>query len=446
VSPAIGVVEFGPNGERRERPLSIAKQGVSDRRGNKVFVDAAQPADEARIVRDLNLGLPTVIRMTVFRPQPGCFAQRSPFRRTAIPRPIQVRAGAGIRSNVVPSEHNLVEVALDFGPPELLLQGPSYVLRRDNPSIRVWANPCRIGEVLFNNSASPIQQGPGTSPGRTVWVEWVNPIYNRDAEATLTFEARNRQNNALMAHDSVRFHILNSVVIMIGGRNQLPQDPPNPEVGVSVIARELYAVDGYDVQMFAEAEQTKRRLHAVFGNPPVRPDPSDPNAGAGPAFDAVVDAVNNRGVTSIALVGYSWGGGAVFNLASRLVLVGVGGQFLPVAIVRPFRVGFTAYIDAIQHNQGLPQAETRRPFASQFHANYFEQFAAPEDAGGSDVHGSPVPGSNFELNVNRVPWGRNLNHYSIDDDLGGDEIEDLGIAGRRVLEGIRSQLVARVGR
>jgi hypothetical protein len=95
---------------------------------------------------------------------------------------------------------------------------------------------------------------------------------------------------------------------------------------------------------------------------------------------------------------------------------------------------------------GVPTPATVKP-PVRFHANYFEEIGAPDDAGGREIHGAPVLGTNVEnVNVNSFDWGSNLNHYTIDDDWSGVQAERLGMAGHRVLEGIRRELTSRVSR
>jgi hypothetical protein len=320
-----------------------------------------------------------------------------PFQRTPVPAATEDTVGAGIRSNgddddgdsvrdwddaQVAAENDLIEISLDFGLQQVP-QGISYFLRRSNANVRVWDSNTKGGSVLNANNEQEIPFAPGLS----LWVEWVNATFGT-ADAVLTFEARDAATQAVVGvPDSVRVFRFTSVVIVIGGRLQVPTDPPNANQGVFVIGRQLYATEAYDVHMFREGVQ-------VAGGA---------NRGRGAAYTEVVNAVNNRGVTSVSVFGYSWGGGATYNLIDRLVIDAAAGL-----IQHPFAIPYTAYIDAVLHgifNFGNP--ETRRPPASQFHVNYYERIGTPGEQ--LNVMGDAVPGSDFELNVNTTLWGSLLN-------------------------------------
>ncbi len=58
-------------------------------------------------------------------------------------------------------------------------------------------------------------------------------------------------NAASTGPDVLHFYPFNSVVIVLGGEDQVPSDPPNAEHGVFGIATDLYR-NGYDVHMYDE--------------------------------------------------------------------------------------------------------------------------------------------------------------------------------------------------
>ncbi len=143
-----------------------------------------------------------------------------------------------------------------------------------------------------------------------------------------------------------------------------------------MIASELYENEGYDVHAYLE-------------------DPVDP------AYNEVVSAVQGRGVSYVAIVGYSHGGGATYVLADRL------SQNAPN--IGTFFVSFTAYIDAVIQNAMGP--ERRYPTGSTYHVNYWQ----PTPTGAARSHGaSGTPPGQFDRNVQLDPWGTGLDHFSID--------------------------------
>ena len=134
------------------------------------------------------------------------------------------------------------------------------------------------------------------------------------------------------------------------------------------------------------------------------------NRGRGAAYEEVKNAINNRRVTIISAIGYSWGGGAAFSLVDRLR---IDRNANPNIITSAFTVAFTAYIDAVRHvNQWAP--ETRRPPYSAFHANYFQRTDLLRFRG-SFTQDSRAGEPN--LDVNTEEWGVDLRHRTIEDDV-----------------------------
>jgi len=163
--------------------------------------------------------------------------------------------------------------------------------------------------------------------------------------------------------------------------------------------------------------------------------PFGANIGRGAAYNEVINAVNHRRVISLAVYGHSWGGGATYDLINRLTTDAGAGL-----IQNPFDIPYTAYIDAVQHSlAAIGAAETRRPPSSQFHVNYYQQIGTPNEF--INIHGNTVQGANFELDVNTTLWGSLIDHYTIDDD-----VAELGIAGRNVLQGVRYHFLKKVNR
>src|SRR4051812_45188615 len=77
----------------------------------------------------------------------------------------------------------------------------------------------------------------------------------------------------------------------------------------------------------------------------------------------VISAVRKRGVTQVAIIGYSHGGGASYDLSVALQNeFGVG--------YADFELKFTAYIDAVAKRSAL--AEMRRPKEAKFNLNQWQ--------------------------------------------------------------------------
>ncbi|MHB1036085.1 MAG: Calx-beta domain-containing protein [Pirellulales bacterium] len=343
-----------------------------------------------------------------YRPQTDGPGYGTPFARTAIPFDQELNPGAGIRRNgddddgdavpdrldtSVAGENDLIELLWRNEPtsdPNL-----EYVLKRSNGNVKVWRAPDKSTGALLdaNNQVSIVPHDP-SSPVAAMWAEWVT-MDPAEQQSVVTLECHTKTNNPmtngkLVWADNVRFYPFNSVVIFLGGEGQVPSDPILPadrgNFGTFQTAIDEYR-NGYDVHMYDEDN--------VWW--------SDAD---GPPYREIWNAIQNRGVTAVAIIGYSHGGGAVYNLAQRLYR-----NTLPVSdpdylgqIGRPFTVRYTAYIDAVtQTNVG---AENRRPPLSQFHVNLWRD---------GDLGGGPSGGDD-DIDVGTyAAWGAGLTHTTVDD-------------------------------
>jgi hypothetical protein len=188
-------------------------------------------------------------------------------------------------------------------------------------------------------------------------------------------------------------------VVLFEGEFGVPSDPPGG--GISTLALAAYT-NGYDVH--------------VYDEPDLFETPNTEDA----AFAEIDSAVENRGVTAVAIIGYSHGGGSTYNVSVRLD-----------ADATAFNLAFTAYIDAISQPLANMTAENRRPVRSAFHVNYYQV------AQGNDfplyLDGTPsVPaGAGFEDNVDDPTITES--HTTIDD-------------APVVQDGIRTRLFQQVNR
>ncbi|MFQ5719240.1 MAG: hypothetical protein ACE5IK_06800 [Acidobacteriota bacterium] len=370
--------------------------------------DVNDPA--CAFVRDLarTCDLPTSpgLDITAFRPQSEAYGM--PLARRAVPAVMEISPGVGIRINGddddasgvadgievgVAWENDLVEMTLSVSPP--VVYGVEPVLARSGNAIRVWLDPGKNEPLLIDAAEVAL---PFSGVTRTVWVE--NPA---GGVADLELISRAVSSGAVLASSTVHLVPFAGTVIVLGGEGQVPADPPlEPgNHGMFSLAIELQDL-GYDVHMYDE-------------------DVVSP-AGTGAAYDEVVRAVMGRGVTGVAIFGYSHGGGSTNDLAVRLDQDRLA--------IGSFAIDFTAYVDGIDNDSDIDVGtETALPPATAFHANYYEN----PGCGFFQLCGGPIAGADLNVNVTSTPWGAALTHFTIDD-------------APMVLHGIRDEILARVPR
>ncbi|MGH7199115.1 MAG: Ig-like domain-containing protein, partial [Planctomycetaceae bacterium] len=265
--------------------------------------------------------------LIAYRPQTEGLLYGKPFGKHLVPYWDEEDPGAGVRRNgdhdngnaqvedrsitntAIPGENDLIEV--DIVAPAL--PGLRYVLWRTNDNINVWDTPDKTDPKLLNNNTyDPLNCAGGACD---VWVEWVE-MDPAQKSADLFLEVRTetsdpRTNDKPVDRDKIHFYPFTSVVIVFGGHDQEPDDtdgdgsigditeaddPTNRE-GIFDVAQELYE-NGWDVHAYDE------------GAPGV--DNGDI------PYAEVTSAYDNRGVVDAALLGYSQGGGLVYDVAERL--------------------------------------------------------------------------------------------------------------------------------
>jgi hypothetical protein len=262
--------------------------------------------------------------------------------------------GPGIRFNGDNNNNNLVRV-------DVAAAGTAALSFTAN--LKVWSSQTK---------QQSIASGSVLSPG-TVWVEYVSATHTTGStSAVLTLSASDAAGSAT---DKVVFHDFQSVVIGIGGNGQ---DPTNlSSSGIFTIGVNLYR-QGYDVKLYSHDK--------VNSN------------GTGAAYNDVVTAVTKRNVDYLAIIGFSWGGGAEYQLAAGLKA--------NTALQGQYTLSYTAYIDGITHYS--ISSERRLPPGTLYHDNIYQR---------KDwlLKGNSVTGAN-NLNVTLTTWGKNLVHTSMDDD------------------------------
>ncbi len=106
-------------------------------------------------------------------------------------------------------------------------------------------------------------------------------------------DATNTDTGQTVTLDTISFHPFTSDTILFTGQ-QFGSGVPNPG-GLLTLATDLYT-NGYDVYIYVLT-----------------------NNGLAEAFDEIVQAVDTRAVTQLAIMGHSHGGGATFLLANRVM-------------------------------------------------------------------------------------------------------------------------------
>lgn len=321
------------------------------------------------------------VGLTTFRPQHG--SGYFPFARTKVPEALEEHPelGPGIRVHGAlesdpAGEDDLIELVI-----EAPLARANFVLARSGPELLLWTTRTRAAgsQVPFSaDRTAPLAFGG--APSLTLWVEWSGAA----APGLAALELRALEPD--LAVDRLLFHAFRSLVVALGGEDQVPGLPLDPNHGTFVLATELYR-RGYDVQMRDE-------------------DQVDPT-GAGPAYTEVVNAIQNRGVTELAIYGYSHGGGSTHDLCERLNLFR--------GSIGTFAIAFTSYVDGIENDSDFDTArELRFPPSSAYHANHHQvgSFADFFLDGGPVPSAEPPPAG---LDVETVFWGAGATHFLVDD-------------------------------
>lgn len=308
----------------------------------------------------------------------------------------------------------------------------TVVLERSDTNLSVWKTRTkRAGsEIPFSQNRSirlDSDSAFGQDTELTLWVEWTGV-----ALAFPALSLRTRESDVVV--DRIVFHAFTSLVVALGGEDQVPKPDVDPNHGTYRVATALYEM-GWDVFMRDEDEVA-----------------SD---GSGPIYEEVVNAIRNRSVRELAIFGYSRGGGSTYDLCNRL--------YVNRNNIGDFSISFTSYVDAVRNSVrnavvdyvdrsldlfgtrawtvpmwriGTALAEGRKPPATRFHANQYQTkswgtLQLQLQLQGSAVGGSEPPPNG--LDVTTQAWGSDADHYDIDD---LDEVRDF----------IYDNLTARVSR
>jgi hypothetical protein len=356
-----------------ERPFNPSQASCAFVQNLAAACDAAPPV--------ITLG------MSAYRPQTEAYG--APFRRTVVPAGQMVSPGVGVRVNgddddgnglpdrdhvAVANENDLIELVLAVDPH--CANGVDYVLSRTAQTLQVWADAGKQTPLLVGSDEATLTFSGGTM---TVWVESVG-----SGSGDLELSARSGGGGTLSS-EVAHFFSFTSIVVALGGEGQVPADPPlePSNHGTFQVALQLYGL-GMDVHMYDE--------DVVVAD------------GSGQAYDEVVRAISEREVTSVAIFGYSHGGGSTNDLAD--LLDSNRGS------IGTFDIIYTAYSDGIDNKSDIDiSTETELPPSTMFHANYYEN----PGCGLFTLCGGPVAGADINLDVTSTPWGAGLDHFTVDD-------------------------------
>lgn len=319
--------------------------------------------------------------LTAYRPQHG--AGYFPFAKTAVSESDEENAvsGPGIRINAPGDsdpfgEDDLIELSIANSQP-----GIALALRRTNSALRVWTTRNKLPgtEIPFisDRTDALVLGGGGTS--LTAWIEWAAAAHGNGELHLEPFAGA-------FALDTIRFHTFRSIVMALGGEDQVPVVPTDANHGTFVVANALCA-RGYDVHSHDEDDVTAD--------------------GSGPVLNEVINAIGSRLVDKVAIFGYSHGGGSTHDLAERLDNDRPG--------IGLFEIVVTSYVDGVENDSDFDVSqERRRPPSTAYHANHFQvgSFSDFFLDGGTVPNSDPPPTG---LNVETTAWGAGATHFLVDD-------------------------------
>ena len=266
---------------------------------------------------------------------------------------------------------------------------------RSGGNLRLWRNPDKTEPFAAFPINTWIEAPLGSSA--TLWAEWIGPA---SGEEILEVVARS-DGGTEGRIGRLRIRPFTSHVVLVSGETAagggIFEADPIPH-GTTTIARNLVSA-GLDVSYYTPAMfQSTTNQAAVLND-----------------LDTLVQG-NRESV--IALVGYSHGGGAVWQLADAM-----SRHAWPAAAPT---LAFTGYVDAVQNSNSFnPFTESRRPAGAARHANYYQTNRFDNSALiGAATAGSTSVDVNRDFSAFRDPIsGLIIDHLSIDNHP--DVIQDL---------------------
>jgi hypothetical protein len=145
--------------------------------------------------------------------------------------------------------------------------------------------------------------------------------------ATLELSLWDIRHSRRAFYDEIVFQPFTSVVIVLDGEFETPADPPAAGAGIVAFAVQEYRESGLDVHLYDDSDVALN--------------------GSGAPYDEVVSAIQERGVTNVAIMGYSHGGGSTYYLSWRLDQNTIQGSGV-TDITNPFTVAFTGSLTRLR--------------------------------------------------------------------------------------------------
>jgi hypothetical protein len=319
--------------------------------------------------------------------------QTEPFQPWAIEERNWKTNGVGIRRNTdfdngsttadsamsgtITNENDLIQTYVSM----TATTGIKYVLRKNDTELKLWQSSTKGTEYVFTNNEYVFQNNTSGN----IWVEYASA---GNSNLSFTLVAIDITSNNELFTEEIIFKPFNSVVVVLGGESQVPNDPVNitGNHGLFDWAIARYR-EGYNVYMYDE-------------------DNCNP-WGQGQTYIDIVNSINNHYVQSVAIVGYSHGGGSAYGLSWRLN-ENVAGRITD--ITRDFDIVLTGYIDAVQDSTASP--ETRRPLLSQYHVNFYQRNDYLLYGSATVVAPTVGPTENYQIDSG----GNSVGHGNIDDE------------------------------
>lgn len=264
-----------------------------------------------------------------------------------------------------------------FSTPFTLPTGLEYRIESDGESMQLWTDDEHGTKLLSLGQTSIVVD---SIENGAMYAEWASVL---GGNAALTLGLWDTLNNLRLYSDTITFTPFTSLVVAIGGNLQVPSDFPGAGSGIFELGRELQG-EGYDVRMYAHGD-------------------INTSDGKGKAYSDIVSAIQSGQVDNIAMIGYSWGGGAIYDLS---FILDENKRAVRTDISKTFTISLTGYIDAVAHGETF--GENRRPLNSAFHVGQYTRNFVPEAA----YIGGEASGGDDD--VNRSYLGHT--HYTIDDD------------------------------
>jgi hypothetical protein len=269
------------------------------------------------------------------------------------------------RSSANDNEDDLIRLDINITPCTGITYG--LVSTSSTTDIKFWSSEKKgYGDAIIPNENSGMMKLLTNS---TTFYAESSPYNTSSASYKLLAIDKN---NKILFSEEITFRPFNSITIAFVGEFEQAGDPGvSPGINNWGINQLL---NGYDVYVWDDG-------HDVFNSN------TDCNKwGEGRSFDEVCNAINNRGVSNIAIIGYSHGGGSVYNLAWRMFYDGKTSDsnlywYPPKKIQNSYNLVFTSYIDAVPNNSWihglLGTSVTVRPKGSNYHLNQFQENSIP---------------------------------------------------------------------